>query len=351
MRAGEPMRGQWLEGGKVSYRTDLPCPDPGPGESRVQVSLAGVCATDVALLGGYADFRGIPGHEFVGTALDGPFAGRRVVGDINAGCGVCTGCLAGDPRHCADRTVLGIVGRPGVFAEQCSLPTRNLVPLPDSVPDEAAVFAEPLAAALALEETGVLEAGARALVVGDGRLGLLCAWVLARAGLEVHLLGRHPGREGLLGHPDGGPGPRHLGHPLDAQTRLERGYDLAVEASGRAENLGRALACLRPRGTLVLKTTSNAPANLDAARLVVEEWRLIGSRCGRMERAVACLEAGGPRVQRLVEGRYALDRGEEAIERAARGGVLKLLIDPLAPEGSGPPEPPAPPRAAYPITR
>lgn len=309
--------------GRATVRPDHPRPDVRAGESRIAVDLCGVCATDLALLGGYMDFEGVPGHEFVGRALDGPFAGQRVVGDINAGCGTCGPCRGGDSRHCPARTVLGILGRSGAMAEVLRLPHGNLVPVPDGVSDDRAVFAEPLAAALAVLDSGALDrAPARAAVVGDGRLGLLCAWALSTRVPRVELFGRHPGRETLLGG-----GVHHVGMALDPTTAVGEQYDLVVEASGRPELLDAALGLLVPRGTLVLKTTAVGPVRFDAARLVVQEHRLLGSRCGRLADALMALERESLPVERLVEARYPLARATEALADAGRGGRLKVLVE------------------------
>jgi threonine dehydrogenase-like Zn-dependent dehydrogenase len=311
------VRGLLVEGGAVAYRDDLPAPETGRGECRVRVLRAGVCATDLALVRGYMGFRGIPGHEFVGEALDGPLAGRRVVGEINAGCGECAQCRKGDPRHCANRSVLGILGRPGAFAEELALPAANLRAVPDGVSSDAATFAEPLAAAFEIAAQLDLADFSRAGVVGDGRLGLLCAHVLARSGLEVEVVGRHPERARLL--PDG----------VSHRPALPEGrpWDLAVEATGRPESLQAVLARVRPRGTVVLKTTAEAPATLDLAPLVVDELALLGSRCGPFEPALLALAEGAIPVERFIHARFPLEEGARAFAEAARPGVLKVLVD------------------------
>ncbi|MHC4262489.1 MAG: MDR/zinc-dependent alcohol dehydrogenase-like family protein [Planctomycetota bacterium] len=320
--SGPPsMVGVFFEGGRVALRRDLPRPTAHDGESRIAVRRAGICATDLALSRGYMGFRGIPGHEFIGRAIDGPLAGRRVVGEINAGCGRCARCLAGDPRHCEQRSVLGIVGRPGAFAEELTLPTCNLLEVPDSVSDDAATFVEPLAAACALVERDPVETGMPALVVGDGRLGLLCAAVLREAGAEVSLLGRHPERADLLGG-----GIRHLGRPLDDSSPQSR-FPLVVEASGHPECLQRALAWVEPRGRLVLKTTTERRIELDPTPIVVDEITLQGSRCGRFDSALALLERGTIDPRPLVDSRFKLEQATDALEHAARRGVLKVLIE------------------------
>ena len=318
------MNGLWIEDGTVSFRTDLPPVEPGPGEVRVRVETVGVCATDLALARGYMGFVGVPGHEFVGVALDGELAGRRVVGEINAGCGDCLRCRAGDPRHCAERTVLGILGRPGAFAEELALPERNLHPVPDAVPNDVAVFAEPLAAAFEVPALlpDLARAG-RALVVGDGRLGLLCAKVLARELETVEVLGRHPDRAALL--------PTNCRYRGESSVEALAGgsarWPLVVEASGRPELLQAALGLVEPRGTLVLKTTAERPAALDLAPLVVDEITLLGSRCGPFAPALDALGSGRVSVDGMVHARHPLEDGPRAFEQAGRRGTLKVLVD------------------------
>ncbi|MCA8980794.1 MAG: alcohol dehydrogenase catalytic domain-containing protein [Planctomycetes bacterium] len=317
------MRGLHLADGVCSLRDDLDAPITNPGETRVRVRLAGVCATDLALQAGYMEFRGVPGHEFVGTALDGPLAGRRVVGEINAGCGECELCRAGDPRHCARRSVLGILGRPGAFAEELSLPSANLLPVPDAVSDDLAVFTEPLAAAFQVLDGLDLSGVRQALVVGDGRLGLLCAQVLLDAGLNVDLAGRHPERIELF---ERRPSFLRGAFEHDATPPHER-WDLIVEATGRPEVLPVVLEAIRPRGTIILKTTAATAATLDLAPLVIKEARLVGSRCGRFAPAIAALADGRIRPEALIDARYPLERGPDALAHAARPGVLKVLIE------------------------
>lgn len=317
------MRGLHLADGICSFRNDLDAPEQGPGETRVRVRLAGVCATDLALVDGYMNYRGVPGHEFVGMAIDGPFAGKRVVGEINAGCGQCLDCRAGDARHCAARTVLGILNRSGAFAEELCLPTGNLLVVPDGVSDDLAVFAEPLAAAFQIPAELDLSAVRHALVIGDGRLGLLCAQVLLDAGLHVDLAGRHPERAQLFAR-----------RPSFLEGRFEPNapqpppeWDLVVEATGRPALLASALAAVAPRGTVVLKTTSAESAELDLAPLVIKEVRLVGSRCGHFAPAIAALADGRIRPEGMIDARYPLERGSDALAHAARPGVLKVLID------------------------
>ncbi len=323
------MRGLWLAKGAARLRDDLPRPEAAPGLTRVRVHRVGICATDLALSRGYLAFEGTPGHEFVGTALDGPLAGQRVVGEINAGCGACPECVRGDPRHCAERVTLGIAGLPGALAEELQLPSGNVLPVPDGVPDDLAVFTEPLAAALAVLEAlpATFRAGDRVLVAGDGRLGLLIAHALARHGARVEVAGRHPERQALL--PEGA---RLLTGLLEegAAPPRERPFDLVVEATGSGEVLPRALSLVRPRGTLVLKTTTERPVTIDLAPLVIDEIRLVGSRCGRFAPALEWLAADPPPVAAMIGARFSLEEAAQALRRAEEGDCLKVLVDVLA---------------------
>lgn len=302
--------------------TNVEAPIRAPGEARVRVRLAGVCDTDLQLAKGYLGFRGVPGHEVVGEVLEADAArwrGRRVVADINAGCGACDECRARGGHHCPQRTVLGIVGRSGALAEELVVPERCLVEVPERVADEAAVFAEPLAAALhVLDDAG---APSRAVVLGDGKLGLLVAQALASAGVPTALVGRHAHKLALA-------------RAAGVETFLEgeapaalRGAPLVVEATGNAEGLAAALGLAAPRGTVVLKTTVAQRLTVDLAPLVVNEVRLVGSRCGDLSRAIDMLAQGKVNPLPLVEARYPLSRAEEALAHAGRKGALKVLVE------------------------
>jgi threonine dehydrogenase-like Zn-dependent dehydrogenase len=276
------MNGLWLERGDLRLRDDLPEPERRPGWSLVQVKCAGICATDQALAQGYMDFAGVPGHEFVGTAIDGPLLGRRVVGEINAGCGECAACRAGDSRHCGARTVLGIAGLQGAFAERVALPDHNLRAVPDGLEDDVAVFVEPFAAALHVADDVDLATHRRVLVAGDGKLGLLCAAALALCGCDVTLCGHHRQRADLLGLP-------------------------LTFASGWLDR---------------------EPGDFDPPPpFVVAEQRLIGSRCGRFDAALELLAEHRFDVRPLISARYPLAEGPAAFARAAAPGVLKVLLD------------------------
>ncbi|HEU4727610.1 MAG TPA: alcohol dehydrogenase catalytic domain-containing protein [Kofleriaceae bacterium] len=304
---------------------DIAPPEP-RGEAIVRVTLSGICNTDLEIARGYAGFRGTLGHELVGVVEDaggGALApGTRVVGEINAGCGACARCAGGDPRHCATRTVLGIVGRDGAHADLVRLPGRNLVRVPDVVPDLSAVFVEPLAAACGVVERAphVLDAQARVAVIGDGKLGLLCAMVLAARGARPLVIGKHAAKLALAGK-------RGIETASVEQARARgRSFDVVVEASGDVTGFAVALDLLRPQGTLVLKSTFHGATPVDAARLVVEEITVIGSRCGRFAPALDLLERGAVDVTDLVSDVISLDRAEDALARASAPGVLKILL-------------------------
>jgi threonine dehydrogenase-like Zn-dependent dehydrogenase len=318
------MRGLWLEGQTIRLRDDLPRPEPGPGEARVRILMAGICNTDLELVRGYYPFTGIPGHEFVGRVEAAPGAeqweGRRVVGEINAPCGACAACAADRRSHCERRTVLGIRGRDGAFAESLTLPQANLHQVPDVLPDEAAVFTEPLAAALEIQQQVRIGPPDRVVVVGDGKLGNLVAQTLALTGCALTVIGRHPGKLALLAA-------RGIATRLEGELPPGQA-DVAVECTGNAEGLEGARSAVRPRGTIVLKSTYRGRASLDISRIVVDEITLVGSRCGPFAPALALLTEGRVDVRPLIYARFPLREAVPAFAEAARPGVLKVLLDP-----------------------
>jgi threonine dehydrogenase-like Zn-dependent dehydrogenase len=270
-------------------------------------------------------YEGVLGHEFVGTLLDpagGLPAGSRVVGEINCGCGTCSWCVSGLERHCPQRTVLGILGRDGCFAECVTLPTRNLVAVPEWVPDERAVFAEPLAAVLEIFEQIPIRPMDSVAIVGDGKLGLL-------AGMVFSL--RHTGRVTLIGHHVSKwarvPGPEAL-HEADVRVEHRGAFDLVVEASGTSAGLRRALEIARPRGTIILKSTMKRAEPVDLTLAVINELSVVGSRCGRLPAAVSFLERVDAPVERLIDTTYPLHQAERAWEHASRPGALKVCLRP-----------------------
>lgn len=311
----------WLEDRALRMRDDVPAPEPPPGEALVRVLRAGICNTDLELVRGYYPFTGIPGHEFVGVVERGPAdaVGRRVVGEINAVCHRCAACLAGRPTHCERRTVLGIVNRHGAFAEYLALPVENLHPVPEGVPADAAVFTEPLAAALEIQEQVRIGPGERVLVVGDGKLGQLIAQTLALTGCDLLVVGRHRAKLSLLAA---------RGIATREADGVGKGtFDVAVECTGSPAGFAQAVVAVRPRGTLVMKSTYTGTLALDAAVVVVNELTLVGSRCGPFPRALDLLASGRVDVAPLIHARYPLRDALGAFEHAARPGVLKVLLD------------------------
>lgn len=320
------MKALRVEKKKAAVR-EIEKPEAGD-EALVRVLLSGICNTDLEIARGYAGFKGTIGHEFVGIVEESPegkLLGQRVVGEINAGCGKCELCVASDPRHCRDRTVLGIVGRDGAHAEFLRLPIANLHSIPDKVVDEHAVFAEPLAAACGIMERVSIDKSHRVAVIGDGKLGLLCAQAIALSGAGVLLIGKHAEklriaeRRGI-----------ETATPKSGAGR-KREFDVVVEASGSPSGFVGALELLRPRGTLVLKSTFQGPGKieeLDQARLVVDEITILGSRCGRFQPALDLLNKGAVDIDSLISEEYPLTRGVHAMERAGKKGVLKVLLRP-----------------------
>lgn len=298
----------------------VPEPAAAPGEAVLRVRMAGICGTDLELVRGYADFRGTLGHEFVGEVErcdDAAWIGRRVVAEINATCGRCEACLVGMRSHCLAREVLGIRGRDGAFAERVVVPVANLHVVPEGLPDECAVFAEPVAAALQILAQVPIARGDAVVVLGDGKLGLLVAMVLVRHGCEVTVLGRHARKLAVaatLGARTARPG--ELG---------SRRFAWVVEASGSASGLQHALTLVRPRGTLVLKSTVHGASPIAMSPVVVDELTIVGSRCGPFASALAALGAIDPRP--LVDHVLPLAQALEAFALAQTPGVLKVLLD------------------------
>lgn len=317
------MQALHIRDGHLSYVSDYPRPDPSDDEALIRLRKAGICSTDLEIVKGYAGFEGVPGHEFVGTveaAADKSWIGRRVVGGINLGCRACPVCEAEGPEHCPKRTVLGIIDHDGAFADYFTMPLANLLPVPDNVPDDAAVFVEPLAAALRIREQLPVRPSERLAVVGPGRLGMLIGQVLALSDTRVTMLGRRPESLALA---------VELG--LDAaivDDQEDNAFDFVVEATGNEAGLAQSLRIVRPLGTLVLKSTFAGQAKVDLTKLVVGEIRVQGSRCGPFEPALQLLSDGKIETRTMIDGSYALREGVAAFEQAARPGVRKILLRP-----------------------
>lgn len=301
---------------------ELDVPRRQPGEALIRVRMAGICNTDLELVRGYMGFRGVLGHEFVGDVVecdDPAWQGARVNGEINLGCGACDTCARGLARHCPTRRVLGILEKDGCFAEYLTLPLRNLVRVPEDLSDELAVLTEPLAAAFEILEQVHVAPGQRALVLGDGKLGLLCALVLASVGAQVELVGKHQDKLAIA---------RAQGVTTHLLRDAPRGqYDLVVEATGSPEGMRFAVERTRPRGTLVLKSTFHGETTLAMAPLVIHEITVVGSRCGPFPPALTALAQKRIDPRPLLHATYPLAEGMRALEHAAAPGVLKVLLD------------------------
>ncbi len=317
------MKGIWLENSAATFRDDLAVPRVGEADDcLLRVSLAGICSTDMAMTEGLYPFTGIMGHEFTGVVEEGPaeLQGRRVAAEINITCGECAPCRAGRGKHCQKRSVLGLRGHDGVFAEYVTLPARNLHLVPDAVPDEAAVFAEPLAAALDVLEQVDITPGSRVLLLGAGRLGQLIARALSTTGCDLTVVVRDPAKARRLAC---------TGARLISGEEIEPlVFDVAVECTGNDAGLSMALAALRPRGSLVLKSTYPGTSRVDMSRVVVDEIRIVGSRCGPFDKALALMAETDLHLETLIDAVYPLDEGLEALEKSRRPGVLKALVKP-----------------------
>ena len=314
------MRAIVLDGERTSLLTDRPNPRPRGDETLVRVLCAGICETDLQLMRGYMGFKGVLGHEFVGVAEHGPYAGRRVVGEINCCCWACDTCRAGRPTHCPNRTVIGILNHDGAFADFIAVPQRNLHVVPDAIATDVAVFAEPVAAAFQIQAQLTLSRTDRVVVLGDGRLGNLCAQVLADICDRVLVVGKHAAKLALL---------QSLGiaTALLADVPNDHMADVVVDCTGSDTGLPTALALVRPRGTIVLKTTMAGAQMMAWAPIVIDEVTIVGSRCGPFDRALSALSAGEITVEPLISERYDLSRGMDALETTMHRPVLKVLLD------------------------
>jgi alcohol dehydrogenase len=308
--------------GQLRLVEDYHQPVPPPGEALVRVKLAGICNTDLEIVRGYMGFQGVLGHEFVGVVeecAEESLVGQRVVGEINCYCGECPTCRTGAPTHCPNRTTLGIGGRDGAFADYLSLPVANLHTVPEAVSDEAAVFVEPLAAALEILEQIQVKPTDRVVVLGDGKLGLLVAQVLGLTGCDLVVGGRHEEKLTIL---------QRQGIDARLADGLPMGKaDVVVDCTGHASGFAAARGLVKPRGTLVLKSTFHGDVEVNLSMLVVDEITLVGSRCGPFTPALRLLERGLVDVKPLISATYLLDDGVAAFEQAREKGTLKVLLD------------------------
>ncbi len=293
-------------------------------EALIRVLKSGICNTDIEIVKGYAGFSGTIGHEFVGVveaSEDKNLIGERVVGEINAGCGECEKCRRGDSRHCPKRTVLGIIGRDGAHAEFLNLPTRNLLKVPDEVSDLQAVFVEPLAAAFGITEQIEIFPETRVAVIGDGKLGNLCAQSLSLKSDNLFFIGKHQSKLDLVKD-------RNIETVLlENAAKLSRSFDVVVEASGSESGFATALDLLKPRGKLVLKSTFSGKTHLEMWRVVVEEITIVGSRCGRFQPALDLLKSNSIDVESLISEELSLSEGVKAMHQAEQKGVMKVILN------------------------
>ena len=304
--------------GHVTFTPDYPDPEATEPNVRVRVLMAGICETDLQLIRGYMGYSGILGHEFVGVAETGVYAGRRVVGEINCSCGSCPMCARNLATHCSSRSVIGILRHDGAFADYLIVPQRNLHAIPDSLPNEIAVFAEPVAAAYQILVQVPVSARDRVIVLGDGRLGNLCAQVLAPVAHDLVVIGKHREKLQLLRD-------RGISTALVSDVPPDRSADIVVDCTGSETGLPAAMAHVRPRGTIVLKTTVAGTQTMSWAPFVIDELTLVGSRCGPFDRAITALTDGEVDVRPLIQARLPLERGVEALAVAQRR--LKVLLD------------------------
>jgi alcohol dehydrogenase len=305
-----------LENGRVEM-WEVPVPERPEGFALLRLLVAGICNTDLELQRGYYGFSGTPGHEFVAEVVEADrreLIGKRVVGEINLACRHCEWCRRGLGRHCPGRTVLGIVGHPGAFAEYLTLPEANLHVLPDSMPAEQAVFAEPLAAACEIFDQVAIPPNTPVAVLGDGKLGILIALVLRANGYPVEHFGKHVEKLRISCA-------NYSTEPPPAAS-----FDWVVDATGNPEGLRAAVAATRPRGTLILKSTVHGLVPVDTAPIIVNELTLVGSRCGRFEASLPLLDHGVVNVEPMIADRFSLAEAPRAFARAAERGVLKVLL-------------------------
>ncbi len=316
------MRALWLENQQLQFRDDLPLPELEKGDVLIQPRLSGICSTDLELVNGYYPFTGIPGHEFVGEVIEAlgfpEFKGKRVVGEINITCGYCIHCQQDRGSHCVNRTVLGISGRNGVFADSFTLPAENLHIVPDSVADEQAVFTEPLAAALEIQEQVNINPTDRVLVVGAGRLGQLVAQTISLNDCDLTVVARYPKQRKLL---------EKRGIKVLDENNIEPGMmDIVVDTTGSPSGFEAARSAVRSRGTIVMKSTYAGTLEINPSSLVVDEITLIGSRCGPFEPALNLIKDKLVDPVSLIEESFQISDSIAAINKAGESGVLKVLL-------------------------
>jgi len=309
--------------GDLRFVTDYPIPKPLPGWAQIRVEKAGICKTDMEIIKGYMGFKGILGHEFIGVVEhcgDTKWIGKRVVGEINAACGQCEWCANKMGRHCTNRATLGINNLNGCMADYCLLPISNLLEVPKTVTDDRAVLIEPLSAACEILEQLKMKGSERAVILGDGRLGILCAWVLSTVLHDVTLIGHHPEKLELSAW-------RHIKTAVSS-AYVDTGADIVVDATGSDRGINEAMLLCRPRGIIVLKSTVALQGELNLAPIVINELTLLGSRCGQFVDGLRMLESYPYMpIESLITDRYPIEQAVEAFERAAQSDAVKVLLE------------------------
>ncbi|MBI5592853.1 MAG: alcohol dehydrogenase catalytic domain-containing protein [Deltaproteobacteria bacterium] len=307
---------------QLRFLSNYPVPGVQPGWARIRVKTAGICRTDLELTKGYLGFSGVLGHEFIGTVEsceDIRWIGKRVAGEINVACGHCSWCLKGQGRHCPGRTTLGIDRLDGCMADYCILPVSNLIEIPAGISDDRAVFIEPLSAACEILEQLSLNGSQRIVVLGDGRLGILCAWVLSTVVSDVTLIGHHPEKLALSAW---------NGINTTRDGKYYSGADVVVEATGSATGLAQAMTLCRPRGIIVLKSTIAVSAAVNLSPIVIHELTVLGSRCGRFHHGLTLMEEHPDMpLESLITNRFPIEGAPEAFHQAARNSAIKILLD------------------------
>ena len=317
------MRALWFDGKKLGLK-EMPVPRPAKNEALIKILYAGICNTDLEIFKGYMKFKGVPGHEFTGVVEQGPknWLGKRVVGEINLACGKCGYCCAGMKRHCPYRTVLGIANKNGAFAEYLTLPHENLHQVPASVPDLDAVFVEPLAAACRVLEQVKIKRGQKVYVLGDGKLGQLIARVVKLKTPGLLLVGKHAQKLAIA---------KKQGIKTMLASKLSKidpgqKPDLVIETTGNQSGFETALEICRPLGTIVLKSTFSVNPEVNLSKIVVDEMKIIGSRCGNFPKAIELLARNKVDLSGLLSGVFSLEDFEQAFNKATSTNALKVVF-------------------------
>jgi len=309
--------------GALRYIQNYPVPEVKPGWAKIKIKLAGICKTDMEIMKGYMGFKGVLGHEFVGIVeecADAQWIGKRVVGEINAACGRCDWCNRGLGRHCPNRTTLGIANLDGCMAQFCQLPVANLLTVPEEISDERAVITEPLSAACEILEQLPVSGKERVIVLGDGRLGIFCAWVLSTVLEDITVVGHHPEKLRVAAW-------RHIKTTMNGKN-IAPGADIVVDATGSGAGIASAISLCRPRGTIVLKSTVAISGDINLAPIVINEQTILGSRCGRFADGLSIMRAFPDMpLDKLITARYPLDHVQDAFVRAQQSDALKVLLE------------------------